>query len=50
MMTLEQAKQVLDTIIQQVRMTRQDHALALQALNLLYSEAKEKQEVEKSGE
>jgi len=44
MMTLEQAKEILDTIVRQTRMTRDDHSLAGQALELLYDGAKEYEE------
>ena len=44
MMTLEQAKEILDTIVRQTRMTRDDHSLAGQALELLYDGAKEHEE------
>jgi hypothetical protein len=42
--TLEQAREILDTISRQTRMTRDEHSLAGQAIELLYSEAKENQE------
>lgn len=44
MMTLEQAREILDTIVRQTRMTRDDHSLAGQALGLLYDGAKEYEE------
>ena len=44
MMTLEQAKEILDTIVRQTRMTRDDHSLAGQALEPLYDGAKEYEE------
>ena len=43
-MTLEQAREIVDTIIRQARMTREEHSLAAQAIELLYSGAKENQE------
>jgi hypothetical protein len=43
-MTPEQARDILDTIVSQTRMTRQDHSLASQAIELLYDAAKEYQE------
>lgn len=44
MLTLEQAREVLDTIVRQVRLTREEHSLAAQALELLYDRAKERAE------
>jgi len=44
MLNFEQAKQILDQITGNAQMTRQDHALAVQALGLLYEGAKENQE------
>jgi hypothetical protein len=44
MMTLDQAKEILDTIARQTRMTREEHSLAIQAIGLLYDGAKENQE------
>jgi hypothetical protein len=43
-MTVEEAKTLIDTLAAQTRMTRQDHALVMEALGLLYSGAKENQE------
>jgi hypothetical protein len=44
MMTLEQAREILDTISRQARMTRDEHSLAGQAIEVLYDGAKENQE------
>ncbi|MEN6534479.1 MAG: hypothetical protein ABFD89_12495 [Bryobacteraceae bacterium] len=44
MMNLEQAREILDTITRQARMTREEHSLASQALELLYDGAKEHEE------
>ncbi|MBE3045978.1 hypothetical protein IMZ48_26255 [Candidatus Bathyarchaeota archaeon] len=44
MMTLEQAKEILDTVVRQTRMTRDEHSLAAQAIELLYSGAQENAE------
>jgi hypothetical protein len=41
MMTLEQAKEILDTVVRQTRMTRDEHSLAAQAIELLYDGAKD---------
>ena len=48
MMTLEQAKQILDTVLGApfVRMAREDHRLAAEAVELLYSTAADKKETE----
>jgi hypothetical protein len=50
MLTLEQARNVLDTIIRQTRMTREEHSLAGQALELLYDGAQEHAEDVKTDE
>lgn len=44
-MNLEQAREVIDIILRQIHMSRDDHAVAGQALGLLYSEAKENEEL-----
>jgi predicted DNA-binding protein len=43
-MTPKQAREILDTIIRQVRMTREDHSLAAQAIEMLYDGARENEE------
>lgn len=43
-MKLEQAREILDTIVRQTRMTREEHSLAGQALEMLYDGAKEHEE------
>ena len=45
-MTLEQAKDIINTIVANARMTRQEHSLASQALELLYDGAKEHEETQ----
>lgn len=48
MLTLEQAKEVIDLIVRQTRMTREEHAIASQAVELLYDGAKEHQETQQT--
>ena len=43
-MKLEQAREILDTVLRSVRMTREEHGIAAQALGLLYDGAKENEE------
>lgn len=44
MMQLEQAREVIDIVLRQARMTRDDHSIAGQALQMLYDEAMENRE------
>jgi len=44
MLNLEQARQILDQIVSQTRLTREEHSLAGQAVQMLYDGAKENQE------
>jgi len=50
MMTLEQAKNNIDALIANSRMTRQEHVTLQQSLGLLFDGAKEKQEDKKDVE
>lgn len=50
MLTLEQAKDVIDLIVRQTRMTREDHSIAMQAVVLLYDGAKKNQESQQAVE
>ena len=50
MMTLEQAKNNIDALIANSRMTRQEHVTLQQSLGLLFDGAKEKQEDKKDAE
>ena len=43
-MTIDQAHKVLDNVIANLQMTRQDHMALQQALNLLYAKAKDNKE------
>jgi hypothetical protein len=43
-MKLEEARNMIDNLMAQSRLVRQDHALLMEALNLLYSTAKDVQE------
>ncbi len=49
MLTLEQARDIIDTIAQQTRLTRQEHSLVSQAIVLLYDGAKENEESKQAG-
>ncbi len=44
MLNLEQAREILDTITRNARMTRDEHSLAGQAVEMLYDGAKQNQE------
>lgn len=44
MMTLEQARNNIDGLIANSRLTRQEHVVLQQSLEMLYSAAKENQE------
>lgn len=44
MLTLEQARDVLDTLARQTRMTRDDHEVAVQSIRVLYGAARDNQE------
>lgn len=46
-MKLEEAKNVLDSLVAQSRLTRQEHIVLQEALNTLYSHAKDNEEIEK---
>jgi len=41
MLNLEQARQILDHIVSQTRLTREEHSLASQSVQMLYDGAKE---------
>jgi len=43
-MKLEEARNMIDNLMSQSRLIRQDHAILMEALNLLYTTAMDKQE------
>ena len=43
-MTINQARDILDKVLANLQMTRQDHAVLQQALGLLYAKAKDNQD------